>query len=188
MFALSAYGGFPDRLHDYEINFYVDHIKSDAVLASLKLIPTGYECDEKGIYGIYIHGHFEQGNAMQLPTGGDFIHPEQFRDLRALISSPNTESKSVQLVGEIFQLEFKWQDDDRLRLSGTIGTAGWGKSYLERLFAQYPFRVDLNFACSFSRKSLVPTLDELTNLLQFLDDDAFQERQTPNTCRIRGQK
>jgi hypothetical protein len=170
MASLSKHGGFAEWLRELQIAFHVNHMDTGKEIATLRIVPGGYECDERYVlYGIYVDITLEC-RGTSIPSGGDFIETNQLRELARFLSAPAKTGERVKLFGEIHSLEFGWRDDGRLGMDGCFGQEGWGDEYLERLFKECPFRLENRFKSSFSEASLVSTRTELARLLQLVAD------------------
>jgi hypothetical protein len=180
MISLSEHGGFPDWFRQLQFAFHVHHVETDALLAILRFVPTGYECNQSHVvYGVYIDVSLERPDP-RIPPGGDFFAAESLRQTASLISARASSEQKAVLCGEAFQFEFGWQDDGRLRIEGRIGTAHWSSEYLENDFKQTPFQLDFRFKCSVSDESLKTTRTELAKLLKAIEE--IESGQFPTTA------
>lgn len=168
---LSKFGQFPDWMRLLEFSFVANHPKSHAPIAVLRMVPSGYECNESHVvYGIYVQAILEFEPNVCYPSWGDFLDPIQLRELVALIADPVSNPPEMIVQGEAMQFKFAWQDDGRMKLDGHLGNDGWGASYLKKLYEEYPFQKDLRFSCSLTEPSLRNTLDDLQKLLSVVAD------------------
>lgn len=184
MASLSEHGGFAEWLRELQIVFRVNSIDTGEEIATLRIVPTGYECDGAYfLYGIYVDMYLECSGTSITP-GGDFLDTNQLRQLARFISAPTTNADRAKLSGELFELEFGWQDDGRLRMDGVFGQEGWGREYLEKLFKARPFRMEDRFKSSLSVESLTSTRTEIARLLRLVAD--VEAGKPPSLPKIEG--
>ncbi len=139
--------------------------RSEEEEGTLTLVPYGCEFSHhpevigrKPAYGIYTNGVFDYGQ-WRCPLGG-FIHPATFRELRDLLVNP-TAKNSVNFGGGYLSLQFRWESDDYVEISGTHPSCEFGES---ETFIQ------LNLRCFTARRAVKQAAEEITELLSFVDE------------------
>ena len=130
---------FPDWMPQYEICFPIESKHFGP--SRLQITPKGYEKDTGGglapdhrnrVYGIYVTARFEdEGRGLKYDIS-DFIQPECFRELEAIVAESENEKPPAQFVGDdgYIDIHFSRVTDHRLRILCLSPSLGWNVTCL----------------------------------------------------------
>ena len=130
---------FPDWMPQHKLCFPFESEHFGP--SRLTITPTGYEKDTRGVfsqthrnrvYGLYVTARFEDdGRGLQYDIA-DFVQPECFQELEAIVADSAIEIPPAQFQGDdgYIDISFGRESDQRLRISCKSPSPGWNVSCL----------------------------------------------------------